>query len=438
MRAALRLLVFLVAIPSLQAQDISGAWQATAGSAKEPHRMVLDIDKADDGGWKAMLYLIDDSPDGFLLPSFTQKGVEIAFNLPDLELSYKGTLSPDGKSITGQAVWEGKARVTFVRATAEAAWPHDINCSCKTSLVPVEKGVKLEVLDWGGEGRPLVLLAGLGATAHDFDAFAHKLAAKYHVYGITRRGYGDSSAPAPTEANYNADRLGDDVIAAIDALHLQQRPVLVGHSIAGEELSSVGTRHPEKIAGLIYLDAAYGYAFYNPAYPDPDIDALTIRKELDDTMIGDDKEKAITQLLAALPEFEKRLQEQQKEWADIPSVPPDSSDDFGPDEAIRLGQRKYTEIKVPVLAIFANPHKPGPMPEYDAAGRAAVAKRMLDDATTHIKAFEAGVPAAHVVVIPNADHFVYLSNEADVLREVDAFLATLPQAATVPAQSATR
>ena len=44
-----------------------------------------------------------------------------------------------------------------------------------TRFVTVEKGVRLEVLDWGGSGRPLVLLAGGGDTAHVFDDFAPKL-----------------------------------------------------------------------------------------------------------------------------------------------------------------------------------------------------------------------------------------------------------------------
>src|SRR5215469_9043924 len=35
-------------------------------------------------------------------------------------------------------------------------------------IITVEEGVRLEVLDWGGEGRPVVLLAGLGNTAHIF------------------------------------------------------------------------------------------------------------------------------------------------------------------------------------------------------------------------------------------------------------------------------
>ena len=50
------------------------------------------------------------------------------------------------------------------------------------------------------------------------------------------------------------------------------KPVLAGHSLGGEELSSIGSRHPEQVAGLIYLDAGYSYAFYAPGidpFPEP-------------------------------------------------------------------------------------------------------------------------------------------------------------------------
>ena len=130
-------------------------------------------------------------------------------------------------------------------------------------FVAVEQGVKLEVLDWGGSGMLLVLLAGLGNTAHIFSDFAPKLTGEFHVYGITRRGYG-ASTPATT--GYGVDRLGDDVLAVMYVLKLE-RPILVGHSIAGEELSAVAARTPSKIRGLVYLEAAYPFAYQNPAYP---------------------------------------------------------------------------------------------------------------------------------------------------------------------------
>jgi len=45
----------------------------------------------------------------------------------------------------------------------------------RVRFVSVEPDVKLEVLDWGGSGRPIVLLTGYGNSAHVFDGFAPKL-----------------------------------------------------------------------------------------------------------------------------------------------------------------------------------------------------------------------------------------------------------------------
>lgn len=85
-------------------------------------------------------------------------------------------------------------------------------------MISVEPGIKLEVVDWGGTGRPLILLSGLADDAHVVDTFAPKLIGKYHVYGITRRGFGASSSPQPVAENYSADRLGDDVLAVLGEL----------------------------------------------------------------------------------------------------------------------------------------------------------------------------------------------------------------------------
>src|SRR5207253_3630201 len=130
-------------------------------------------------------------------------------------------------------------------------------------FVTVDKYVRLEVLDWGGLGRPVILLPGGGDTAHVYDDFAPKLTANYRVYGITRRGFGASSVPA---TGYDADRLGDDVVAVLDSLKLT-RPVLAGHSYAGSELSSIGSRRPDRVAGLVYFDAVFAYSFDNGKGP---------------------------------------------------------------------------------------------------------------------------------------------------------------------------
>lgn len=62
---------------------------------------------------------------------------------------------------------------TYVNNATSASWhdpsPHSVQ------MIAVDKGVQLEVLDWGGTGRPVVLLSGLGDTAHISDDFAQKL-----------------------------------------------------------------------------------------------------------------------------------------------------------------------------------------------------------------------------------------------------------------------
>lgn len=121
----------------------------------------------------------------------------------------------------------------------------------------------------------MVLLAGLGNTAHIFSDFAPKLTGEFHVYGITRRGCGAST---PATAGYGADRLGDDVLTVMNVLKVE-RPILVGHSIAGEELSAVAARDPSRIRGLVYLEAAYPFAYQNSAYPSLFAEFDTLIKE---------------------------------------------------------------------------------------------------------------------------------------------------------------
>jgi pimeloyl-ACP methyl ester carboxylesterase len=118
-------------------------------------------------------------------------------------------------------------------------------------FVTVEEGVRLEALDWGGSGRAVVLLTGFGNSAHVYDDFAVKLSDCCHVYAIMRRGFGLSSHP---ESGYTDQRRADDVFQVIEALKID-RPVLVGHSMAGSELTTVGVRHSDRLSGLVYLEA---------------------------------------------------------------------------------------------------------------------------------------------------------------------------------------
>lgn len=147
--------------------------------------------------------------------------------------------------------------VSVLLAVATSAWPQQIEWKDPSphavKHVNVDEGVQLEVLDWGGTGPALVLLAGLGGTAHQFDDLAPALTARHRVLAITRRAHPGSSAPA---TGYGFTRLAEDVMRVIDAMRVY-KPIIVGHSFAGEEMHVLGARYSEKIRGLVYIDAAF-------------------------------------------------------------------------------------------------------------------------------------------------------------------------------------
>lgn len=292
----------------------------------------------------------------------------------------------------------------------------------KVRFVTVEKGVQLEVLDWGGQGRPLIFLAGNGNTAHAFDSFAPKFTGHHHVYGITRRGFGASSKPVPKDGNYTADRLGDDVLAVMRALRIK-RPVLVGHSLAGEELSSIGSRFPDKVSGLIYLDAVASWSFYDPAYPSVEIEMNDIKKRIDKIEAGGvDEQEKLRELEVSVAKFEAVLHQTNEDVKTMPPLPPRSPIEA----ALNFGVEKYTAIPVPILAIFACPHDWSHFFPNDPKRRAARLAADTVRCSERAEAFAHGIPTAHVVRIPNADHYVYRSNEAQVIDEMRKFLNTLP------------
>lgn len=319
--------------------------------------------------------------------------------------------------------------VAPLHSQGTAAWkdpsPHT------TRFVTVDKDVRLEVLDWGGSGRPIVLLAGGGNTAHVFDDFAPKLTAHYHVYGITRRGFGASGYSGTGNP---ADRLGDDVVAVIDALRLNE-PILVGHSIAGAELSSIANSHPNRVAGLVYLDAAYSYAFDNGKGTDVmEIQALQCLLKPPQPNGAD---------LASFSAFEKYNErvngfrfpeaELRQQRESTPDGRVGKQRDF-PGGALfmplLMGARKYTAIPVPSLVIFANPHSPGTWVDENADPWSRAAAKAYSTALAVLterqeEAVEHAVPTTHLVTLAGANHFVFLSNESDVLREMSAFLAGL-------------
>ena len=412
-------------IATVHAQDITGNWDGLLGGGR--FRVNLQISKDADGKLQGDLRRIDQSPHTGPVTTLSFVSPSLTVTIDALGLSYEGTLSTDGKTITGTLTTGQDAPLIWYRDSSETEWkpevlPHTVQ------MVPVEEGVSLEVLDWGGTGRPLVLLAGLGDTAHVFDTFASKLTGNYHVYGITRRGRGASTAPKPNTTNYTADRLGEDVLAVINALHLD-KPVIAGHSMAGEELSYIGSHYSEKVAGLVYMEAGYPYALYDQANGALDLDAIELRSQLLQFAKGSEAQpvKDYDNLLANLERVEVEVKKQQHNTRTVPPLP--VSPRMTPDLfAIMAGRERFTTIHGPALVIVGT--DPDPVNGDDPQAHAEAVRQSLQmrDKELQIAAWKRQIPSAHMLLIPHSTHYVFQSNEVDVLHGINNFIATLPPA----------
>jgi pimeloyl-ACP methyl ester carboxylesterase len=303
-------------------------------------------------------------------------------------------------------------------------------------FVPVDTDVQLEVLDWGGSGPAIVLLAGLGDTAHVFDDFAPMLKAGHRVLAVTRRAHGRSSAPL---TGYDFVRLAEDVVRVIDASGLN-KPVVIGHSFAGEELHALGARHSAKIAGLVYIDAAFNrgddsdtetygaVARTLPAAPRPgpgDLASFTaLRSFLVKTHGFAGPESYLrTRWIANADGTVARM------WA--PELPIRQA----MSKEMQAAYRPYNpeRIRVPALALYAAPGSATDMmrPWY-AADDPAVRERVeklygleRERVDNHIKWFERFAERGRVAKVSGAHH-LFLSNPREVLQQIEAFMSSLP------------
>ena len=114
----------------------------------------------------------------------------------------------------------------------------------------VVNGLRLHLLDWGGDGRtPLVLLHGFTGHAHAWDTLAIALQPHFHVYALDQRGHGDSD---PAEA-YHAVAAFDDISGVVAQLGLTSC-ILIGLSMGGRNAMYFASRRTDLVQKLVVVD----------------------------------------------------------------------------------------------------------------------------------------------------------------------------------------
>jgi pimeloyl-ACP methyl ester carboxylesterase len=292
-------------------------------------------------------------------------------------------------------------------------------------FVTVSPGVQLEVLDWGGSGGAMVLLAGLGDNAHVFDQFAFQFTDYFHVIGITRRGFLPSSQP---EDGYDVGTRASDDIAVLNALGID-KAVFVGHSLAGSELSKIGETYKNRVDKLVYLDAVDLAERFDPSRPEP---------PGDESLFTSATTKSLGAFQAATARFDA-LRE--------PTPAVCIGLQFDANGAITGSTTPgwvsaklldgiagsvnppvhWTKIDAPRLGIFAQFTLKARQPWYwylTSNEQAAFDEAWPPIVAWHqstIRKFAYGNPI-RPFILPGAPHYVYIDNETEVVREMWTFL----------------
>lgn len=248
-------------------------------------------------------------------------------------------------------------------------------------------GVRLHYLEWsGGRGGVLLMLAGLGHDAHIFDGFAGRFTDKYRVLALTRRGYGESDKPL---TGYDVKTRVEDVRRFLDALGIT-KVTLIGHSVAGDELTVFASAYPARVDKVVYLDAAYD------------------RSKTQALVVDDPALKFLPN--GGHPPGHDAIRAQIMK----------GSSAFHPD---------YRRIRAPALAFYAVPRL---HPAFRQAPTAQDLRRMnawwIAKGVPHIQAnieqFRREARRGQIVEMRYADHFLFLrSTQDEVVRRTRAFLA---------------
>ncbi|HTJ15205.1 MAG TPA: hypothetical protein VL494_00360 [Steroidobacteraceae bacterium] len=97
-------------------------------------------------------------------------------------------------------------------------------------------------------------------------------------------------------------------------------------------------------------------------------------------------------------------------------------------QAMLAGRQKFAHVDAPALAIFAIWNDPGNADLADPVQRAnaeAYSSVNQQRVARRVDYFRQIAPAARVVVIERTDHYLFVLNEAQVLREIHSFVQQL-------------
>ncbi|MCL0029242.1 alpha/beta fold hydrolase [Dehalococcoidia bacterium] len=127
---------------------------------------------------------------------------------------------------------------------------HEIIVLTGESLYTTINGIRTHYIQVG-QGSPVVLIHGLGASVATWRDNLVPLAQTHSVYAVDLPGHGDSDKP---DIPYDIDSMIRFVRAFVGHLDLEA-PALVGHSLGGGLALLTALAHPEMVSHLVLVSS---------------------------------------------------------------------------------------------------------------------------------------------------------------------------------------
>ncbi|MFD1739216.1 alpha/beta fold hydrolase [Bacillus salitolerans] len=110
----------------------------------------------------------------------------------------------------------------------------------------------LEVLQKGKNGRPIIILTGMGCSFDEWSEIAETLSQSNRVIMFHRPGLGESEIGSEER---NTQSVVNELNELLDVLYISSSIVLVGHSYGGLCAQHFVKEYPEKVAGIVLVDS---------------------------------------------------------------------------------------------------------------------------------------------------------------------------------------
>lgn len=115
-----------------------------------------------------------------------------------------------------------------------------------------------------GDGKPLVLISGLGYSLWQWHKMVPLLAEHFTVITFDNRGVGQSDKP---DGPYTAQMLAADTVGLLDALEIE-KAIIMGHSMGGFIAQALALDFPERVEKLILCSTNFGGPHHVPVTPE--------------------------------------------------------------------------------------------------------------------------------------------------------------------------